>query len=224
MFWLTAKCLNGNSGIITPVDNKLRASAGTPTQRGLHALKSDLDITGNVMDLIVVHKDPREPISNYIVATEGNPRLLAGTTHLGNLVPNVKERNAYTSEGKPIKDGRTGIQERCLVNSPRAHFPIREDLKGIIRKIFDQLQVPRRTEKPVKMVRYPQEEGKKKANMQNERIQWLMAGLNHTRPEAQQLAAQEFLNFNQPDGEMLDEQDPLGTLDQVKLSNTQIFY
>ena len=52
--------------------------------------------------------------------------------------------------------------------------------------------------------------------MQNERIQWLMAGLNHTRPEAQELAAQELLNFNQPDGELLDEQDPLGTLDQVK--------
>ena len=57
LFWLTAKCLNGRSGLITPALSELRSTIGTNQQRGLHSIKSDLDITGNIMDLIVVHKN-----------------------------------------------------------------------------------------------------------------------------------------------------------------------
>ena len=53
---LTIKDLQGRSGQITPTDAGLPNRIGTRAQRGLHALKSDLDITGNVVDLICFNK------------------------------------------------------------------------------------------------------------------------------------------------------------------------
>ena len=157
-----------------------------------------------------------EPISNYLVATEGNPRWLSAVAHLGNLVPNTIDRPAYNSNGTPVIDRSTGIQDKCLKGSPRAHFPIREDTKSIIRKVIDQLQVAKRADQPVKFVRYPQEEGELKSNLQNERIKWLMDGLNHSRIESKHLAMEELENLFQPDCDAIDEQDPLGTLSKVK--------
>ena len=54
---LTIKDLQGRSGQITPVDAGLPNRVGTKAQRGLHALKSDLDIVGNVVDLICYNKN-----------------------------------------------------------------------------------------------------------------------------------------------------------------------
>ena len=214
---ITAKALNGRSGMITPVNNTLPRTIGTPEQKGLHSLKSDLDIVGNVVDLIAVRRDTKEPVSNYIIATEGNPRLLSATTHLGNMIPHSRERPAYTADGKPVINQDTGIQNKVLVDSPRMYFPLREDVKCIIRKAFDALQVNRVSETPHKIMRYPQEEGDYKMGMQNARIKWLMDGLNHTREEAKELAALELEYFFQPEKDMVDSQDPLGSLTQVIL-------
>ena len=57
MICLTAKDLQGRSGLITPVDNELPSRVGSTQQRGLHSMKSDLDICGNIMDLICFHKN-----------------------------------------------------------------------------------------------------------------------------------------------------------------------
>ena len=54
---LTVKALQGPSGQIQPIDNTLPSDVGTDKQRGLFALKSDLHITGNVVDLICYNKD-----------------------------------------------------------------------------------------------------------------------------------------------------------------------
>ena len=54
---MTVKDLQGPSGQITPVNNTLKNDVGNDKQRGLHALKSDLDITGNIVDLICYNKD-----------------------------------------------------------------------------------------------------------------------------------------------------------------------
>ena len=216
---LTAKPLNGRSGHITPVNhvlpNKIGNKATSSTQKGLHCLKSDLDIVGNVMDLIAVRKNGREPISNYIIATEGNPRLLAGTTHLGNMIPHSIERPAYSSDGKPMRNSDTGNHEKVLANSPRMYFPLREDVKCVIRKLFDSLQVARTSETPYKIMRYPLEEGEFKAEMQESRIKWLMDCLQHTRAEATELAGLELECFAQPEKDALDNQDPLGSLTKV---------
>ena len=53
---LTVKDLQGPSGQITPIDNRLPRGVGTRQQRGLHSLKSDLDITGNILDLMCFNK------------------------------------------------------------------------------------------------------------------------------------------------------------------------
>ena len=54
---LTVKDLQGRSGQITPVDSGLPNRVGTRSQRGLHALKSNLNITGNIVDLICYNKN-----------------------------------------------------------------------------------------------------------------------------------------------------------------------
>lgn len=212
---LTAKPLNGRSGMITPVNNTIPNTVGTAIQRGFHSLKSDLDITGNIMDLIAIRKNSPEPISNYLVATEGNPRLLSATTHLGNMIPHSRERASYSEDGKAIRNDETGAQEKVIVDSPRMYFPLREDTKCVIRKLFDSLQVARASEQSHKIMRYPQEEGEFKADMQELRIKWIMDCLQTSRPEAKELAGMELEFFSQPEKEDLDEQDPLGSLTKV---------
>ena len=54
---LTVKDLQGPSGRIHPVRRPLPHSVGNVNQRGLHTMKSDLDITGNIVDLICYNKD-----------------------------------------------------------------------------------------------------------------------------------------------------------------------
>ena len=49
---LTVKDLQGPSGQITPKQTALPGRIGSRSQRGLHSLKSDLDITGNTVDVI----------------------------------------------------------------------------------------------------------------------------------------------------------------------------
>ena len=53
----TIKVQQGPSGYITPVDNKLPKIMGNKQQRGLFGLKSDLDICGNIADLICFTKN-----------------------------------------------------------------------------------------------------------------------------------------------------------------------
>lgn len=54
---LTVKDLQGNSGQIKPENKKLPSNVGNNNQRGLHSMKSDLNITGNIVDLISFSKD-----------------------------------------------------------------------------------------------------------------------------------------------------------------------
>ena len=53
----TIKVNQGQSGYITPVDNKLPKNKGNQQQRGLFGLKSELDICGNIADLICYTKN-----------------------------------------------------------------------------------------------------------------------------------------------------------------------
>lgn len=66
MICLTAKDLQGRSGLITPVDNELPSNVGTVNQRGLHSAKSDLDICGNIMDLMCFHKNEVSLNTGYL--------------------------------------------------------------------------------------------------------------------------------------------------------------
>ena len=54
---LTVKDLQGNSGQIRPYNKKLPSNVGNNNQRGLNTMKSDLNITGNIVDLISFNKD-----------------------------------------------------------------------------------------------------------------------------------------------------------------------
>ena len=54
----TIKAQQGSSGYITPVDNQLpKTINATKQQRGLYGLKSELDICGNIADLICYTKN-----------------------------------------------------------------------------------------------------------------------------------------------------------------------
>ena len=74
---LTIKDLQGRSGQITPKDSGLPNRIGTRAQRGLHALKSDLDITGNIVDLICYNKcEVSRKILYLIISLEAFKLLL----------------------------------------------------------------------------------------------------------------------------------------------------
>ena len=142
--------------------------------------------------------------------------MLSALTHLGCLVSHSKDRTAYLPNGLPDRDNVTRINNRVVAGSPRTNFPMREDMSlqiaRIIRKV---LQVPRRTEEPVKMVRYPQEEGDIKATLLSARIDWIMNQLKQSKTVANNLAQEELANFFRP--EELNLQDPLGSLNEVNL-------
>ena len=156
-----------------------------------------------------------EPVSNYIVALGGNPRYLSALCHLGNLIPSTKDRPNYNQDGVADKNDVTQLIERTVIGAPRPYWPRREDIKCLIEELYDTLQVDSKRECPWKMVRYPQEEGEFTANMKEERIKWILDALKLSRPEAKKLVLQEMTNFFNP--EMVDEQDPLGSLTEVNL-------
>ena len=147
----------------------------------------------------------------------GNPRVLSAYCHLGNLIPQSHDRPDYKRDGSPFLNLDTKIQEKCLVGSPRPYWPNREDTKLRLRAIYDDLQVNDTGVEPWRWVRYPTEDGLKpsKAEIQDERILWLVEHLKYSRKEAAAVAEKEFFNFY--NAEALDEQDPLGTLTEVNL-------
>ena len=166
----------------------------------------------------------KEPVSNYLLALGGNPQVISALTHTGNLVPHSKDRTAYKPNGTPVMNDYTKIAEKFVEGSPRLLFPIREDMKlqimAIIRKV---LQVNDTVVVPTKRVRYPQEEGDKKAKLISQRINWLVECLNASREDAQSLATKEYYHFFQP--ENLDEEDPLGSINEVNyILNSKISY
>ena len=147
------------------------------------------------------------------MALGGNPRYLSAICHLGNLIPNSKDRTAYNYDGTPNENEVTKYIERNIKGAPRPFFPIREDFRGLIEEVYDDLQVDSKSEVPFKVVRYPVADGDKKANMMEERIKWMVTRLKHPRQLAQRLAEREFYHFFNP--EELDHQDPLGSLTEV---------
>ena len=150
-----------------------------------------------------------------MVALGGNPRVLSAFCHLGNLIPYTTDRPDYRKDGAANINHTTGIQERSLIGSARSYWPMREDTKLRLRDIYDDLQVADVGAESWRWVRYPTEDGEAKADLQNQRIEWLMAGLKHTRKEASDLAEKEFFHFFNADA--VDEQDPLGSLTEVSL-------
>ena len=139
---------------------------------------------------------------------------MSALTHLGNLVVNIKDRPAYKKDGTPLRDPETGLNERVIIGSPRTYFPLREDMTLQISKLIRKsLQVPHRPSEPVKMVRYPQEEGDLKSKLLQARINWLTDSLKQPHADAKALAAEELESFFRPEG--LDTQDPLGSLTEV---------
>ena len=231
----TFKDLQGRSGLISPVDNGLPTNiVANDTQKALFEMKSNLDICTNVVDLIAYTRNKviisliifpvflynsnfsvqKEPVSNYLLALGGNPKVMSALTHVGNLVPHSTDRTAFFPNGNLIVNEETGYAEKFLAGSPRLYFPLREDMKIQITKIIRHvLQVNDNVAVPAKWVRYPQEEGDKKAKLLDQRIKWLVECLKTSRKDAQDLATKEYFHFFQP--EDIDEEDPLGSLTEV---------
>ena len=148
------------------------------------------------------------------MALGGNPQTMSALTHLGCLTVHSTDRASYLKTGKPDLNAETGIIERVVVGSPRISFPIREDMRLQIMKIIRKtLQVDRRSETPLKTVRYPREEGELKANLLQERKNWLVSMLKKSKKDAHAFAMAELENFFQQ--EDIDAQDPLGSLTEV---------
>ena len=140
--------------------------------------------------------------------------MLSAFCHLGNLIPHSKDRPDIRRDGSPFVNFHTGIQERSMIGAPRSYWPMREDTKLRCRDVYDDLQVKSVEAEPWRWVRYPTEDGNAKATLQNERIQWLMNGLKHSRKEAADLAEKEFFHFF--NANELEEDDPLGSLTEVQ--------
>ena len=149
------------------------------------------------------------------MACGGNPQFLSHVCHLGNLIPHSRDRPDYKMDGSPNADSTTQVINRVAIGSARMHFPIREDFRQLIKEVYDELQVDKKSARPYKWVRYPQEEGEIKANLLNSRIKWLTDALKHSRKDAQDLAKRELANFFNP--EAINEDDPLGSLFEVSL-------
>ena len=158
-----------------------------------------------------------EPVSNYLVALGGNPQTISSLAHTGNLVVHTKDRPAYKLSGLPDVDYNTKIANRVIIGSPRISFPIREDMRLQIMKIVRKvLQVDSRSEVPFKDIRYPREEGQKKAALLEARKNWLVSLLKQSKQEAHAFAMAELENFFQQ--EDIDHHDPLGSLTEVSFS------
>ena len=148
------------------------------------------------------------------MALGGNPQTISALAHMGNLIVHTKDRPNYTFSGLPDVDSQTGLANRVIIGSPRVAFPIREDMRLQIMKIVrNVLQVNSRTDMPLKDIRYPREEGQKKAALLEARKNWLISLLKQSKQEAHAFAMAELENFFQQ--EDIDFQDPLGSLTEV---------
>ena len=141
---------------------------------------------------------------------------MSALAHMGNIIRNSTDRTAYTLSGLPDIDPETGLNNKVIIGSSRFSFPIREDMKLQIMKIVRKvLQVNTRTETPFKDIRYPREEGMKKAALLEARKNWLVSILKQSKQEAHAFAMSELENFFQQ--EDIDVQDPLGSLTEVNV-------
>lgn len=164
--FLTVKPQNGPSAFYRPT----RHQKGPPNkteyssrQLELFFAKSEqMDICTNVVDYIVVRRDDREPIANYIVAMEGSPQFLSNIAHISNLIPHWFDRVKYDAEGKPFKFTE-GTKKGQSVYVDRGQFKrgwsLREDDKESVFNICNDLEVDDSIANPIRLVKYPIENG-----------------------------------------------------------------
>ena len=164
--FLTVKPQNGPSAFYRPY----RFKNGPPdktnyTQRQLDlffAKSEQMDICTNVVDYIVVRRDDREPIANYLVAMEGSPQFLSNIAHISNMIPHWFDRVKYDNEGKPFKfvdKDKKGQSVYIDRGQFKRGWSLREDDKESVFNICNDLEVDDAVANPIRIVKYPVENG-----------------------------------------------------------------
>ena len=143
----------------------------TDRQEELFQAKSEVnDICTNLLDLIIVKNDRRQPVSNYAVPVEGSNELISAWAHISNMIPNWFPRTMYNNKGYPMKRG--GNTLNVDRGTFKRGFPIREDCRQHIFNVLADLEVDDINRQPFKVMKYPIENGDLMQDFIRERKRW----------------------------------------------------
>ena len=133
----TFKCHNGNSGIILRKEHQLPADMEvTEAQKNLYVKKSqDIDIITNTMNLICYRNDIQNPMVEYEMLIEGNPKLQSVFSAVRNMIPSQPDRPFVNSDGIQPLDPNTGQPKLVRPGENDNHWPYREDFTLLILQV-----------------------------------------------------------------------------------------
>ena len=165
------------------------------------------------MDVINYRKDEDNPILNYKVILEGNPKVASAFAHIKNMIPSLPDRPEINPDGSRSMDPDNGQHKMLPVGEHPLHWPIREDTSILCAQEYNALQVDDTEAVPFKMVRYPREDGQFKAAQQQARAKWFQENLGMPKGEAEELAFDEMDSlFQMEPGRTWSTADPLKSL------------
>ena len=127
-----------------------------------------VDICTNIASWMVLRKSESLPASEYVVALEGSPEVWSHWASMSNMCEDYFRRTLYTKDGKisNYTDQHGNISPaKAGMGTFKKIAPFRSDCKQrIINAILD-LQTPDPEANPLKMIRYPVEDGNAAQNV-----------------------------------------------------------
>ena len=161
IFQMTLKPLRGKQAFRRTSADKVLPSDQiyTDEQRRMYQIASNgVDICTNMASWLVFRKDENMPASEYILALEGSAELWSHWAHVSNVIEDFYERKAFDKDYKYIplqKGGHMTVKNGAFKRMGMR----REDCKMRIINCVADLETPHPDSHPIKVMRYPIEDG-----------------------------------------------------------------
>ena len=171
IFMVTLKTHKGRHSI-----RRTSAASATPNpakytdeQRRFYQKTSNaVDICTNIASWMVLRKSESLPASEYVVALEGSPEVWSHWASMSNMCEDYFKRPLYNKDGtiSSYKDRHGNVTTPTAgVGTFKKIAPFRSDCKQRIINAILELQTPNPEVTPLKMIRYPIEDGNAAQNV-----------------------------------------------------------
>ena len=172
IFQMTLKPLRGEHAFNRTNANKVLPSEETYTNeqcRMYERVSNGVDICTNMASWLVFRKDEHMPATEYILALEGSAEMWSHWAHVGNVIEDYFERNAFGPDNNYVISKKDGSLMTVNKGSFKRISMLRDDCKMRIINCVADLEHNKPDSQPFKNMRYPVEDGNKIQNVIQQR-------------------------------------------------------